>query len=149
VRARKSKNQKITFRFSVLSTSPLMASVDWATCFPNWHGKQMMLLKNITMPSDDRKRYTGMISSDGTNIWQPARYLDSDRSLAFDKILPLTRRDGSSMRDKIEQAEELLCAFFLPLLATTGHDGNTYSPAPLTCTTDYLQSSKTSPLSSS
>jgi hypothetical protein len=49
---------------------------------------------------------------DGTNIWQPARYLDPDRSLAFDKIPSLTRRDGSSRRDKIEQAEELLSAFF-------------------------------------
>ncbi|PMD51180.1 uncharacterized protein K444DRAFT_601439, partial [Hyaloscypha bicolor E] len=58
--------------------------------------------------------------ADGTNIWQPARYLDPDRSLAFDKIPPLTRRDGSN--NKIEQAEELLSAFFLPLLATIGHD---------------------------
>jgi hypothetical protein len=36
--------------------------------------------------------------ADGTNIWQPARYLDPDRSLAFDKIPPLTRRDGSNSR---------------------------------------------------
>ena len=50
----------------------------------------------------------------GTNIWQPARYLDPDGSLAFDQRPPLTRRDGSSARDKIKQAEELLSAFFSP-----------------------------------
>jgi hypothetical protein len=61
--------------------------------------------------------------ADGTNIWQPARYLDPDRRLAFDKIQPLTRRDGSSIRDKTEQAEELLSAFFPPLPATIEDEG--------------------------
>jgi hypothetical protein len=51
---------------------------DWATCFPNRHSRQMTLLKNITMPSDDRKRYAGMISSrmarisgNRPGIWTP------------------------------------------------------------------------------
>jgi hypothetical protein len=34
-----------------------------------------------------------------------------------DKIPPLKRRDGITMSDKVEQAEELLGVFFLPLPA--------------------------------
>jgi len=46
--------------------------------------------------------------ADDTNIWQAAKYLDPNGSTAFDKIPPLTRRDGSTTKDKTEQAEELL-----------------------------------------
>jgi hypothetical protein len=53
--------------------------------------------------------------ADDTNIWQAAKYLDPSGSSAFDKIPPLTRRDGSTTKDKTEQAEELLSVFF-PLL---------------------------------
>ena len=61
--------------------------------------------------------------ADDTNIWQAAKYLDPGGSSAFDKIPPLTRRDGSSTRDKIEQAEELLSAFFPPLPARIEDEG--------------------------
>jgi hypothetical protein len=53
--------------------------------------------------------------ADDTNIWQAAKYLDPCGSSTFDKIPPLTRRDGSSTKDKAEQAEELLSTFFPPL----------------------------------
>jgi hypothetical protein len=53
--------------------------------------------------------------ADDTNIWQAAKYLDPQGSSAFDKIPPLTRRDGSTTKDKTEQAEELLSVFFPPL----------------------------------
>ena len=57
------------------------------------------------------------------NIWQAAKYLDPGRSSAFDKIPPLTRRDGSSTKDKQEQAEELLAGFFPPLPAGIEDEG--------------------------
>jgi endonuclease/exonuclease/phosphatase family metal-dependent hydrolase len=61
--------------------------------------------------------------ADDTNIWQAAKYLDPQGSSAFDKIPPLTRRDGSTTKDKIEQAEELLSVFFPPLLARIEDEG--------------------------
>jgi hypothetical protein len=61
--------------------------------------------------------------ADDTNIWQAAKYLDPNGSPAFDKIPPLTRRDGSTSRDKIERAEELLSAFFPPLPARIEDEG--------------------------
>jgi hypothetical protein len=53
--------------------------------------------------------------AEDANIWQAAKYLDPQGGSTFDKIPPLTRRDGSSTKDKLEQAEELLSAFFPPL----------------------------------
>ena len=53
--------------------------------------------------------------ADDTNIWQAAKYLDPCGSSAFDKIPPLTKRDGSTTKNKTEQAEELLSVFFPPL----------------------------------
>jgi hypothetical protein len=50
-----------------------------------------------------------------TNIRQAAKYLDPNGSSVFDKILPLTRRNRSTTKDKAEQAEELLSVFFPPL----------------------------------
>lgn len=41
--------------------------------------------------------------------------MDPQGSSAFDKIPPLTRQDGSTTNDKMEQAEELLSVFFPPL----------------------------------
>ena len=52
--------------------------------------------------------------SDGTNIWQAAKYLKADHT-AFDKIPPLTRTDGSTTTNTSEQADELLKTFFPPL----------------------------------
>jgi hypothetical protein len=65
--------------------------------------------------------------ADDTNIWQAAKYLDPNGSSAFDKIPPLTRRDGSTTEDKTEQAEELLSVFFPPLPARIEDEG----PRPL------------------
>jgi len=61
----KSHDLETVARTSRSSTGEIKEELngDWATCFPNWYGKQIMLLKNIMMPSDDRKTYTGMISS--------------------------------------------------------------------------------------
>lgn len=49
--------------------------------------------------------------ADDANIWQAAKYLNPNSSSAFDKIPPLTKRDGSSTKDKTEQAAELLSTF--------------------------------------
>ena len=61
--------------------------------------------------------------ADDTNIWQAAKYLDPNGSAAFDKIPPLTRRDGSTTKDRTEQAEELLSVFFPPLPAKIEDEG--------------------------
>lgn len=61
--------------------------------------------------------------ADDTNIWQAAKYLDPHGSLAFNKIPPLIRRDGSTTKDKMEQAEELLSVFFPLLLARIEDEG--------------------------
>ena len=61
--------------------------------------------------------------ADDTNIWQAAKYLDPGRSSAFDKVPPLTKEDGSSTKDKQEQAEELLAGFFPPLPAEIDDEG--------------------------
>jgi len=61
--------------------------------------------------------------ADDTNIWQAAKYLDPRGSSAFDKTPPLTRRDGSTTKDKMEQAEELLSVFFPPLPARIEDEG--------------------------
>jgi hypothetical protein len=61
--------------------------------------------------------------ADDPNIWQAAKYLDPHGSPVFDKIPPLTRRDGSTTKDKTEQAEELLSVFFPPLPARIEDEG--------------------------
>ena len=61
--------------------------------------------------------------ADDANIWQAAKYLDPNGSAAFDKIPPLTRRDGSTTKDRTEQAEELLSVFFPPLPAKIEDEG--------------------------
>jgi hypothetical protein len=60
---------------------------------------------------------------DDTNIWQAARYLNPGGGSAFDKIPPLTRRDGSTTGEKTEQANELLTTFFPPLPARIEDEG--------------------------
>jgi hypothetical protein len=61
--------------------------------------------------------------ADDTNIWQAAKYLGLHGSSAFGKIPPLMKRDGSGTNDKIEQAEELLTAFFSLLQAEIENEG--------------------------
>ena len=61
--------------------------------------------------------------ADDTNIWQTAKYLDPYGSSAFDKLPLLTRRDGSTTKDKTEQAEELLSVFFPSLPARVEDEG--------------------------
>ena len=46
--------------------------------------------------------------ADDTNIWQATKYLKPSSSSFSDKIPPLTKLDGSTTKDKTEQAEELL-----------------------------------------
>ena len=53
--------------------------------------------------------------ADDTNIWQVTKYLKPGSSSFSDKIPPLAKSDGSSTKDKMEQAEELLATFFPPL----------------------------------
>ena len=70
-----------------------------------------------------KKTHWNDFLADDINIWQAAKYLDPGSSSAFDKIPPLTRRDGSSTKDKGEQAEELLSVFFPPLPAGIEDEG--------------------------
>jgi hypothetical protein len=69
--------------------------------------------------------------ANNANIWQAARYWNPDRNATFDKIPPLTRIDGSSTTDKIEQARELLATFFPPLLVVIGEEGQRPQRAPV------------------
>ena len=57
------------------------------------------------------------------NIWQATKYLKPSSSSFSDKIPPLAKRDGSATKDKVEQAEELLVIFFLPLLTRIEDEG--------------------------
>src|SRR5258708_2583691 len=61
--------------------------------------------------------------ADDANIWQTAKYLSPNGSSELDKIPPLTRTDGSSTKDKAEQAAELLSTFFPPLPAVIEDEG--------------------------
>lgn len=70
-----------------------------------------------------KKAHWNDFLADDANIWQAAKYLDPHSSSAFDKIPPLTRRDGSTTKDKSEQAEELLSVFFPPLPARIEDEG--------------------------
>ena len=62
--------------------------------------------------------------ADDVNIWQAAKYLSPSGGAAFDKIPPLTKADGSTMKDKFEQATELLTTFFPPLPAVIEDEGS-------------------------
>jgi hypothetical protein len=61
--------------------------------------------------------------ADDTDIWQAAKYLKPSSISFSDKIPPLTKGDGSTTKDKTEQAEELLCTFFLLLLSEIEDEG--------------------------
>jgi exonuclease III len=62
-----------------------------------------------------RKAHWQEFLQEDANIWQAARFLDSNDSPAFDVIPPLVRKDESTTQGKDEQAEELLKTFFPPL----------------------------------
>lgn len=49
------------------------------------------------------------------NIWKASRYLKPGKDIMDDKVPALKREDGSTTKDKVEQAEELLQTFFPPL----------------------------------
>ena len=55
--------------------------------------------------------------ADDANIWQATKYLSSNQGSSFDKVSLLKRADNITTRDRLEQAEELLTTFFLPLSA--------------------------------
>ena len=78
-----------------------------------------------------KKAHWNDFLADDKNIWQAAKYLDPGGSSAFDKIPPLTKRDGSSTKDKQEQAEELLAGFFPPLPAGIDDEGPRPQRAPV------------------
>ena len=61
--------------------------------------------------------------ADDTNIWQATKYLKPSGSSFSDKIPPLVKGDGSTTKDKVEQAEELLATFFPPLPARIEDEG--------------------------
>jgi hypothetical protein len=61
--------------------------------------------------------------ADDTNIWQATKYLNPGSSAFSDKIPPLIKPDGSTTKDKTEQAEELLRTFFPPLPAEIEDEG--------------------------
>jgi hypothetical protein len=52
---------------------------------------------------------------DDANIWQAAKYLDASNGYGSSKIPPLQRSDGTTTRERGEQADELLATFFPPL----------------------------------
>jgi hypothetical protein len=62
-----------------------------------------------------KRSYWHEFLDEDTNIWQAARFLNSQSGPAFDKILPLVRADKSVTKDQEEQAAELLSTFFPPL----------------------------------
>ena len=62
--------------------------------------------------------------ADDINIWQAAKYLKPDGGSAFDKIPPLTKANGTTTKDKLEQATELLSTFFPPLPAAIDDEGS-------------------------
>ena len=64
-----------------------------------------------------KKTHWNDFLADDANIWQAAKYLNPKGSSAFDKIPPLKRTDGSSTKDRAEQAVELLSTFCPPLPA--------------------------------
>ncbi|KJZ68744.1 hypothetical protein HIM_11864 [Hirsutella minnesotensis 3608] len=49
------------------------------------------------------------------NIWKAAKYLKAGEGTLGDKVPHLKKRDGSTTRNKAEQVDELLDAFFPPL----------------------------------
>lgn len=59
-----------------------------------------------------------------TNIWSAARFTKPEKALAFSKIPPLKRADGSSTTGKDEKANELLQAFFRTLPARIDEEGD-------------------------
>lgn len=59
-----------------------------------------------------------------TNIWQATKYLRPDSSSFSDKIPPLMKHDGSTMKDKTEQAKELLSTLFPPFPADIEDEGS-------------------------
>ncbi|KAE8552234.1 hypothetical protein EYB25_006128 [Talaromyces marneffei] len=61
--------------------------------------------------------------ADDANIWQASKYLKPSGSSFNDKIPPLAKGDGSTTKDKVEQAEELLATFFPPLPARIEDEG--------------------------
>lgn len=61
--------------------------------------------------------------ADDSNIWQASRYLKPSGCLFNDKIPPLSKPDGSTTKDNVEQAEELLSTFFPPLPARIEDEG--------------------------
>jgi hypothetical protein len=87
-----------------------------ATRCLTWNFRQMRQRKKYHDATRWQKKahWEEFLAEDG-NIWQAAKYLNPDGGSAFDKIPPLTRRDGCSTEDKAGQAEELLSAFFPPL----------------------------------
>lgn len=61
--------------------------------------------------------------ADKANIWQAARYLKEGGGLGGDRIPPLKKTDGSTTREKEEQAQELLDTFFPPLPPNIEEEG--------------------------
>lgn len=67
-----------------------------------------------TVRGQKRQHWDDFLAED-CNIWKAAKYLKAGTGDADDKIPPLKRQDGTVTRDKQEQMEELLGAFFPPL----------------------------------
>ena len=71
-----------------------------------------------------KKAHWDEFLADDINIWQAARYMKPGGNMAFDKIPPLIKANGSVTMGKIEQAAELLKTFFPPLPAAIAEEGS-------------------------
>ena len=69
----------------------------------------------------ERKAHWDDFLSDDVNIWKATKYLKAGRSTTGDKVPPLRKGDGSTTKDKADQVDELLSAFF-PALPTRIED---------------------------
>ncbi|RBQ84877.1 hypothetical protein VDGD_04845 [Verticillium dahliae] len=61
--------------------------------------------------------------ADNTNIWNAAKYLDTEGGGSLDKVPQLARADGTRTTNGTEQAEELLATFFPPLPDEIAEEG--------------------------
>ncbi|KAM4061805.1 endonuclease-reverse transcriptase domain-containing protein [Hirsutella rhossiliensis] len=71
--------------------------------------------------------------ADDGNIWRAAKYLKAGMDCVDNKVPQLKRENGTVTKDKQEQAEELLSAFFPPLpdAIEPEHEGPQRAPVPM------------------
>ena len=87
-----------------------------------WRARESAKEYHDTIRKQKKAHWEDFLADD-TNIWQATKYLKPGSSAFSDKIPPLIKPDGSTTKDKTEQAEELLRTFFPPLPAEIEDEG--------------------------